>query len=391
MSLNISWLVLGLAAFMTVAMPQDANAESAASRELLAAAERGDGVALQRLIAASVPLDPVDAAGRTPLLIAVERNHGGAAALLIAAGANINAQAANADTPWLLAGALGRADMLRLMIPKGPDFRIRNRFGGNALIPACERGHVEAVRVLSDERDRRQSRQQSRLDLSARDRDPGRRRAAPCRGHAARAGGRRQSQHCGQGRRLTTRACKAQRSARGRPADRRRGWALAQVGKASRLTGHPQRRYNGVPRVEPIWNARLPPKREEAMATSFVVNGKPASTDAPAATPLLWVLREDLKLTGTKFGCGTGLCGACTIHIDGKRAFSCQTQVSQIAGKSITTIEGLSSELEPSTAEGLARRAACRNAATASPARSWPPPTCSGRNPSRRATRSWST
>ncbi len=148
MSLNISWLVLGLAAFMTVAMPQDANAESAASRELLAAAERGDGVELQRLIAAGVPLDPVDAAGRTPLLIAVERNHGGAAALLIAAGANINAQAANADTPWLLAGALGRADMLRLMIPKGPDFSIRNRFGGNALIPACERGHVEAVRVL---------------------------------------------------------------------------------------------------------------------------------------------------------------------------------------------------------------------------------------------------
>ena len=80
------------------------------------------------------------------------------------------------------------------------------------------------------------------------------------------------------------------------------------------------------------------------MATSFVVNGKPASTDAPAATPLLWVLREDLKLTGTKFGCGTGLCGACTVHIDGKRAFSCQTQVSQIAGKSITTIEGLSSD-----------------------------------------------
>ena len=148
MSLNISWLVLGLAAFMTVAMPQDANAESAASRELLAAAERGDGVALQRLIAASVPLDPVDAAGRTPLLIAVERNHRGAAEQLIAAGANINAQAANADTPWLLAGALGRADMLRLMISKGPDLSIRNRFGGNALIPACERGHVEAVKVL---------------------------------------------------------------------------------------------------------------------------------------------------------------------------------------------------------------------------------------------------
>ena len=78
------------------------------------------------------------------------------------------------------------------------------------------------------------------------------------------------------------------------------------------------------------------------MATNFTVNGKAASTDAPADTPLLWVIREGLKLTGTKFGCGTGLCGACMVHIDGKRAFSCQTQVSEIAGKSVTTIEGLS-------------------------------------------------
>jgi len=78
------------------------------------------------------------------------------------------------------------------------------------------------------------------------------------------------------------------------------------------------------------------------MATSFSVNGKAASTDAPPATPLLWVIREGLKLTGTKFGCGAGLCGACMVHIDGKRAFSCQTQVSEVAGKSVTTIEGLS-------------------------------------------------
>jgi|SRR3954451_3238194 len=81
-----------------------------------------------------------------------------------------------------------------------------------------------------------------------------------------------------------------------------------------------------------------------SMATNFIVNGKPAKTDAPPATPLLWVIREDLKLTGTKYGCGTGLCGACMVHIDGKRAFSCQAQVGDIAGKSVTTIEGLSAD-----------------------------------------------
>ena len=78
------------------------------------------------------------------------------------------------------------------------------------------------------------------------------------------------------------------------------------------------------------------------MATNFLVNGKAATTEAPPETPLLWVIREDLKLTGTKFGCGAGLCGACMVHIDGKRAFSCQTQVSEIVGRSVTTIEGLS-------------------------------------------------
>jgi isoquinoline 1-oxidoreductase alpha subunit len=78
------------------------------------------------------------------------------------------------------------------------------------------------------------------------------------------------------------------------------------------------------------------------MTVRFMVNGEPVSVDAPADTPLLWIIREELKLTGTKFGCGVGLCGACVLHIDGKRAFSCQTQISELSGKEVTTIEGLS-------------------------------------------------
>lgn len=80
------------------------------------------------------------------------------------------------------------------------------------------------------------------------------------------------------------------------------------------------------------------------MTIQFTVNGKHVSTEAPSDTPLLWVLREEIKLTGTKFGCGTGLCGACMVHIDGERAFSCQTQVSALAGRKVTTIEGLSAD-----------------------------------------------
>ena len=78
------------------------------------------------------------------------------------------------------------------------------------------------------------------------------------------------------------------------------------------------------------------------MATRFFLNGKAAVADAPPQTPLLWVIRESFNLTGTKFGCGTGLCGACMVHIDGKRAYSCQTRISEVEGKPVTTIEGLS-------------------------------------------------
>jgi isoquinoline 1-oxidoreductase subunit alpha len=71
------------------------------------------------------------------------------------------------------------------------------------------------------------------------------------------------------------------------------------------------------------------------------VNGDNKKVNIPSETPLLWVLRDTLELTGTKFGCGAGLCGACTVHLDGKAARSCSTPVSQAVGKSVLTIEGL--------------------------------------------------
>jgi len=77
--------------------------------------------------------------------------------------------------------------------------------------------------------------------------------------------------------------------------------------------------------------------------TTLSVNGHHLETDAPPNTPLLWVLRDHLNLTGTKFGCGAGLCGACTVHIDGQPVRSCITPVSVVAGKQITTIEGIAS------------------------------------------------
>lgn len=80
------------------------------------------------------------------------------------------------------------------------------------------------------------------------------------------------------------------------------------------------------------------------MAFELIVNGKSQSADVPGDMPLLWVLRDVLDHRGTKFGCGAGLCGACTVHLDGEPIRSCITPVSSAAGKNVTTIEGLSTD-----------------------------------------------
>jgi isoquinoline 1-oxidoreductase alpha subunit len=80
------------------------------------------------------------------------------------------------------------------------------------------------------------------------------------------------------------------------------------------------------------------------MQYSFILNGKPVQVTAEEDANLLWTLRERLKLTGTKFGCGVSLCGSCTVHIDGKPVKSCITPLSQVQGKKVTTIEGLSED-----------------------------------------------
>jgi isoquinoline 1-oxidoreductase alpha subunit len=85
------------------------------------------------------------------------------------------------------------------------------------------------------------------------------------------------------------------------------------------------------------------------VSTEFSLNGNAVSSDADPQTPLLWVLREGLGLTGTRFGCGKGLCGACTVHLDGAPIRSCSMPLAAVAGRAVTTIEGLETggELHP--------------------------------------------
>ena len=80
------------------------------------------------------------------------------------------------------------------------------------------------------------------------------------------------------------------------------------------------------------------------MAISFNLNGSTVSVQAVPDTPLLWVIRDEVGLTGTKFGCGAALCGACTVHLDGVAIRSCQTPVSSVSGKKVSTVESLSAD-----------------------------------------------
>jgi isoquinoline 1-oxidoreductase alpha subunit len=108
-----------------------------------------------------------------------------------------------------------------------------------------------------------------------------------------------------------------------------------------RKNSHDFRVYN---LIQP-GNTVLVQDRGRPQMTSFHVNGKPVQVDVDPSTPLLWVLRDSLGMTGTKFGCGMALCGACTVHLDGKAIRSCVAPVSRVEGKRVTTIEGLSTNL----------------------------------------------
>ena len=124
-----------------------------ADRALLTAAGMGDADAVSAALAAGADVGTRDEQRRTALLLASLGDHVAAAEVLVAAGADPDAQDARDDSPWLVTGVTGSVRMMRTLLPARPDLTLRNRFGGIALIPAAERGHVDYVRALLRETD----------------------------------------------------------------------------------------------------------------------------------------------------------------------------------------------------------------------------------------------
>jgi ankyrin repeat protein len=135
-----------IAKVLETALDADKPLKQVANRRLLAAAQRGDATAAALAVRAGANLETRDPRGRTPLLLAVTEDRLVVARLLVHLGANPDALDDQHDTPWLVTGVTGSVDMLEVLLPAGPDLKIRNRFGGTSLIPASERGHVAYVR-----------------------------------------------------------------------------------------------------------------------------------------------------------------------------------------------------------------------------------------------------
>jgi uncharacterized protein len=135
-----------IAKVLETALDADKPSKQVANRRLLAAAQRGDATAAALAVRAGANLETRDQRGRTPLLLAVTEERLAVARLLVHLGANPDALDDQHDTPWLVTGVTGSVDMLEVLLPAGPDLKIRNRFGGTSLIPASERGHGAYVR-----------------------------------------------------------------------------------------------------------------------------------------------------------------------------------------------------------------------------------------------------
>jgi ankyrin repeat protein len=135
-----------IAKVLRTALDADKPSKQVANQRLLAAARRGDATAAALAVRAGANLETRDQRGRTPLLLAVTEDRLAVARLLVHLGANPDALDDQHDTPWLVTGVTGSVDMVEVLLPAGPDLKIRNRFGGTSLIPASERGHVSYVR-----------------------------------------------------------------------------------------------------------------------------------------------------------------------------------------------------------------------------------------------------